>query len=345
VIVKGRGVSVIFSLTHFVAALATAFVMSKTAAFYGEPTLLYLVFILSTYCMQPVLGILADAVNRNTLMASTGCVFISLSYFLREPLHVAFCCGAGAAAFLVGSGLDVINTSDRKLSLLSLYLAPDVAGLCCGLLLFRQGLSNPLLPSMVLFVLAVFDLFISSLNRRELRSGNADLSFESMTDGRTLFCVAALFVAASLLPMLVIRQAMIIGIDSKALMAGVALYTTGKLLSGLFSDHLGIKKVALASACFAGVCSIVSVATHSAGFAYAGVFASSMLVPIIVWTATRLLAGTKGLALGMVNMLTGVSVLVIAAGEFTLGVMVMAVFVTVVAVFVTIAVNRTEHAH
>jgi hypothetical protein len=47
----------------------------------------------------------------------------------------------------------------------------------------------------------------------------------------------------------------------------------------------------------------------------------------------------------MVNMLTGVSVLVIAAGEFTLGVMVMAVFVTVVAVFVTIAVNRTEHAH
>jgi hypothetical protein len=133
--------------------------------------------------------------------------------------------------------------------------------------------------------------------------------------------------------------------DAGELMPPKSTWFEPKLLSGLFSDHLGIKKVALASACFAGVCSIVSVATHSAGFAYAGVFASSMLVPIIVWTATRLLAGTKGLALGMVNMLTGVSVLVIAAGEFTLGVMVMAVFVTVVAVFVTIGVNRTEHAH
>lgn len=340
---RGRGVSVIFSVTNFVAALAAAFVMSEAAASYEELFWLYLVFILCSYCLQPVLGLLADAVNRNTLMASTGCVFISLSYFMKDPINVAACCGAGGAAFLVGSGLDVINTSDRKLSLLSLYLAPDMVGLCCGSMLHRHGVTNPLVPSMVLFVIAVFDLFISSLNRRELRSGNAGLSFKPILDHRTLFCVLALFIAALLLPMLVIRQTIIFGDDLSTLLVGSVLYMIGKVMGGLFSDRFGVKRVALTSACFTGICSILAVATHSTGFAYAGVFASAMLVPIIVWTATRLMIGTKGLALGMVNALTGASILTMAAGGVTLGALVMAVFVAVVAIFVIVALNRTEH--
>ena len=340
---KGRGVSVIFSVTHFVAALAAAFVMSEVAASFVELFWLYLVFILCAYCLQPVLGFLADAVNRNTLMASSGCVFISLSYFLSNPLNVAFCCGVGTAAFLVGSGLDVINTSDKKLSLLSLYLAPDMIGFCCGILMHNHDMMKPLVPSMILFFLAVFDLFISSLNRREFRSGNAGLSFETITDHRTLFSVLALYIAALLLPMLVIRQAMVLGTDLSSMTIGSVLYMTGKVLGGLFSDRLGVKKVALTAACFSGTCSIIAVATHSVGFAYAGIFAAAMLVPVIVWTATRLMAGTKGLALGLVNALTGASILIMAAGGVTLGALVMAALVAAVAVFVIIAVNRTEH--
>lgn len=306
---KGRGMTVIFAITHLIATMACTYILTITARGKPEETLrLIMVFFACTYGLQPVLGIIADAVNRNTLMASTGCVLICLGYFLmRNPLAVAAVCGSGMAAFYVGAGLDVVNTSDRKVYLLAIFLSPDLIGIYHGLIWEKVSDWHYLIPAIVLFVMAVFALFASSLNRRELRSGNAKISWSEFRCGKNLLGLAAMVIVAGIAPVFVVRQ---IHAGSQAAMltlVGAICFMVGKIVGGFLADILGADKVASAAVVLTGISSSIYVATDSQALALAAIFFAGMLLPITLWTVSRIFYGTKGFVMGQVTLVWGLS--------------------------------------
>ena len=308
---KGRGMTVLFAVAHFFAEAACAFVMARFAVSDGSLFKLSAVFLLCTFGFQPLLGLLADVVNRNTVMASAGCALIALSFFFRgSPLWVAVICGLGNSAFHTGAGLDVLNTSDRRLWLLALYMSPDVLGLYCGFVWQQMAGNYYLWPAIVIYVIALLVLFFSSLNRREFRSGNAKFSLSAFGDPARSSGMIALMISAALIPTVMNRQLHFVNHFGAFSLYCALSYMAGKLFGGSISKFIGVLPTTIAAAAATG---IAAAFPASEKVVLATAFAAGVLFPAAYWSAAWLLPDTKGLAMGLLSFALGGG-LVFAAG-------------------------------
>lgn len=118
-----------YSLIHFIvdfacslllAGIITPIISSPYGLFIG--VLLYNLF---AFAFQLPFGVIADKLNKNALVASVGCAFIILAYIVfKFNILACILAGIGNALFHVGGGIDVLNISNKKASLLGIYVAP-----------------------------------------------------------------------------------------------------------------------------------------------------------------------------------------------------------------------------
>ena len=123
----------VYSLAHFMVDFCCALLVFRVVPRFADAALLYLVYNYCAFALQMPIGLLADRLDRNAVVAALGCIMVMLSFALQaSPLPAVIAAGVGNACFHVGGGIDVMNQSGKKASALGIYVSPGAAGLYFG---------------------------------------------------------------------------------------------------------------------------------------------------------------------------------------------------------------------
>lgn len=132
----------VYSASHFLVDFGCALLIFRTVSASGDPTVLFILYNYCAFALQMPVGLLADKLNRNALMAAAGCALVALGCaFSAVPLAAAAISGVGNALFHVGGGVDVLDDSGGKASSLGVFVSPGAAGLFLGTMLGKGGVS------------------------------------------------------------------------------------------------------------------------------------------------------------------------------------------------------------
>ena len=143
---KHKPLLMLYSLAHFWVDLSCAFLAFRFLA--GAPNFL-LCLLLYNFCafaLQMPLGLWADGLNRNGVVAASGCVLAAAAFLVPVPLAAAVIAGTGNALFHLGGGIDVLNTSEKKAAALGVFVSPGAVGLYVGTLWGGGTVMSTLLP-------------------------------------------------------------------------------------------------------------------------------------------------------------------------------------------------------
>src|SRR5699024_9872855 len=98
------------------------------------------------FALQMPLGIWADGLNRNGLLAAVGCSLTAAAFLVPLALPAAVVAGVGNALFHLGGGIDVLNAGERKAAALGVFVSPGAVGLYVGTLWGGGAAVSALLP-------------------------------------------------------------------------------------------------------------------------------------------------------------------------------------------------------
>ena len=127
----------IYSIIHFVVDLACAILVSNLLTQkMGAGTNLFiaiLIYNFFAFAMQLPIGIIADKVNKNALCSAIGCILVAIAFaFSNFGIVACLIAGIGNAMFHVGGGIDVLNVSDKKVSLSGIFVSTGAMGIFLG---------------------------------------------------------------------------------------------------------------------------------------------------------------------------------------------------------------------
>ena len=118
----------VYSAAHFLVDLCCALLMFRIAPASPNAALLFLVYNYCAFALQMPFGLLADRLNRNALVAASGCALVAFSFALPSvPLAAVIAAGLGNALFHVGGGVDVLNDSGKKAAALGFLLLKAIS--------------------------------------------------------------------------------------------------------------------------------------------------------------------------------------------------------------------------
>lgn len=63
----------VYSASHFLVDFSCALLIFRTVSASGDPTALFILYNYCAFALQMPVGLLADKLNRNALMAAAGC--------------------------------------------------------------------------------------------------------------------------------------------------------------------------------------------------------------------------------------------------------------------------------
>ena len=165
--------------SHFLVDFGCALLIFRTVSASGDPTVLFILYNYCAFALQMPVGLLADKLNRNALMAAAGCALVALGCaFSAVPLAAAAISGVGNALFHVGGGVDVLDDSEGKASSLGVFVSPGAAGLFLGTMLGKGGASLWIVNAAM--ALAAFSILLTAKKTDCLVSHNAPVSFKGM---------------------------------------------------------------------------------------------------------------------------------------------------------------------
>ena len=254
---------------------------------------------------QMPLGLLADKLNRNGLVASLGCLLMILAYVLMYVdngscyYSVVVFGGLANALVHVGGGIDVINHCGSKSGPLGIFVSPGCIGLFLGVALVNNNIEIPVLILSVLAITAIAIPVVQKYSLGSLKSQNVPLSLRtSLPNTPKLFIAAAI---ASLFIVVCIRS--YIGLTSNfewksqwhwGIILLIAL-VAGKSLGGVLSDRFGMRRVAIVSLCAAAILYAFPRNPWAGSFA---VFLFNMTMPMTLWALSRIFDHARGFAFG-----------------------------------------------
>ncbi len=250
-----------------------------------------LIYNFCAFAMQMPFGLISDKINRNSLVAAVGCVFVAASLFIPSPLVTAAVMGIGNALFHVGGGVDVLNMSDQKCSPLGLFVSPGAIGLCLGRMLV--GRFPMYFASAALAIVAVI-IIIAAKTERELPN-NAPLKLELSSGILTAFlCLFAVVCLRSF-------AGMSFSFDWKASMpalVSVCCVALGKALGGFAADAVGSK---IASIISLSLCAVMFIFSDIPLCGLAALLLFNMTMPITLWETAKLFPNAKGFSFGLLT--------------------------------------------
>ena len=182
----------VYSASHFLVDFGCALLIFRTVSASGDPTVLFILYNYCAFALQMPVGLLADKLNRNALMAAAGCALVALGCaFSAVPLAAAAISGVGNALFHVGGGVDVLDDSEGKASSLGVFVSPGAAGLFLGTMLGKGGASLWIVNAAM--ALAAFSILLTAKKTDCLVSHNAPVSFKGMRKFDVLLPALCLF--------------------------------------------------------------------------------------------------------------------------------------------------------
>ena len=289
----------VYSVAHFLIDLCCALLMFRIAPASPNAALLFLVYNYCAFALQMPFGLLADRLNRNALVAASGCALVALSFALPSvPLAAVIAAGLGNALFHVGGGVDVLNDSGKKAAALGVYVSPGALGLFFGTMLGKGEF--PLLSGAVLMLGALAAILLMAHRTAVLRvSHNAPLSFRGVARMDVLLPALCLFLVV------VIRSyaGMTMRFDWKstgnwALVATLAVML-GKCAGGFAMDLLGARAASLLSLLAAAVLFFFADSPYAG---VAAIFLFNMTMPVTLWALAQRMPGCKGFSFGLLTL-------------------------------------------
>ncbi|MGM9998399.1 MAG: hypothetical protein ACI38Q_03235 [Candidatus Bruticola sp.] len=289
---------IVYALAHALLDFACAFAYFANAApNFANWEMLALIYNFCAFGLQAPLGILADKLNHNAVLAVFGCLMAAVGCgFAMHPLALVILAGLGSALFYAGSGAEVLNYSQSKSLPLSIFLAMGGLGWYLGT---AAGCGQPTESTVwpIIAVLTALTL-IAVFQYRKNPSFQSDntvfkpWSFEKLTVLTVLLLVCSMTV----------RSYLICGLDSPwpkdyiwALMLAVAL---GQLMGSFLSDRFGFMKTASFSL-------IVSIClffwSDQTLIGCLAVFTLSMSCPLTFWALAKVLPDKRGFSFGLLG--------------------------------------------
>ena len=274
----------IYSAAHFFVDFACAFFMLRFIypAAGASSILLYNFF---AFALQMPVGLCADRLNRNHLVAAAGCLLVAGGLAL-PPLAAAVCAGVGNALFHVGGGIDVLNRAGRSAGALGIFVSPGAIGLFLGGAV--SAFPRDYTPVVVcgLFAAAAFIVLLCRTG------GNAAPALPAA--GREVA-----FPLLCLFTVVVLRSFIGLSFDFSwkgafafPMVCAVAL---GKAAGGLLADRIGMTRAASVTLLLSALLFLAADVPLLGLFA---VFLFNATMPLTLWAAARLLPGAKGFAFG-----------------------------------------------
>ena len=284
----------VYSLLHFAVDFTCATVMFAKVLPHGElwavAMLLYNYF---AFAMQLPFGIIADKLNKNSLVAGLGCALVAMGcFFSAFPLAAAVLCGIGNGLFHVGGGLDALNGRGGKCAPAGIFVSPGALGLWLGTRLGSAGVFT-LIPGILLLLwgVALPILFRGSFSGGE----NAPIS---LPRAKSTAWVGAAF----LLLVVILRgfAGLVFSFEWKAAYALplILAVVLGKTAGGFAADIFGTKKTAAVSLLASSVLFMLS-ANPICGIG--AVFLFNMTMPLTLTGAADAFPGAKGASFGLMT--------------------------------------------
>jgi FSR family fosmidomycin resistance protein-like MFS transporter len=254
------------------------------------------------FLFQLPLGVVADKLNRNMLIAATGCALVALAFAFRSvPILAMVVAGIGNGAFHVGGGIEVLNGSDTKAGPLGVFVSPGAIGLYFGRVFSANMLSLPWLLPVILLLSGGAILLLGKSEFRE-GSGNTPLSFDMPKNG--LWLLILLFLVVVLRSFMGTTQAfstgnLFSGSDSwRSGLVPVLCLAAGKAYGGFHGDRNGHIPTAILSL---GICAIFLFFPLHPLLTLAALFLFNMSMPLTLFASARILKGAKGTAFGLLT--------------------------------------------
>lgn len=290
-----------YALAHFFVDFACGCLVTRHLWHCPDPLLAVILYNAFAFVGQMPLGLVADRLNKNVLVASTGCLLVLLATLSADLLPgwafgSAVTAGLGNALFHMGGGIDVLNASKQRLSALGLFVSPGALGLFLGLKAGSAGFYVTLLPCIMMAVCVLGLLSVCPQKGLGLRSQNAAFSLKPTTSralGLVLVSSAALFLVVALRSFVGFQQRFEWKANYAVLLT-LAL-VLGKALGGVLSDRFGLRKTALITLALAA---LLYGFPASPGAGLCAVFLFNMTMPMTLWALSQLFKGAKGFAFG-----------------------------------------------
>lgn len=284
----------LYSLTHFWVDLSCAFLAFRFLSGSADFLLCLLLYNFCAFALQMPLGLWADGLDRNGVVAAAGCGLTAAAFLVPVPLAAAVIAGVGNALFHLGGGIDVLNTSGKRAAALGVFVSPGAVGLYVGTFWGGGTAISALLPPVGLLILGGSILVLCKRTMGSLRSGNAPVETEPV--GGSWLPLIPLFLVVVLRSWMGLGQSFPWKAEwSLSLVAALAL---GKAAGGFLMDAVGPRRAAGWSLGLAAMLYLFSGDPIPGIFA---VFLFNMTMPMTLWAAAKILPGAKGFGFGLLT--------------------------------------------
>lgn len=228
----------LYSLTHFWVDLSCAFLAFRFLSGSADFLLCLLLYNFCAFALQMPLGLWADGLDRNGVVAAAGCGLTAAAFLVPVPLAAAVIAGVGNALFHLGGGIDVLNTSGKRAAALGVFVSPGAVGLYVGTFWGGGTAISALLPPVGLLILGGGILVLCKRTMGALRSGNAPVETEPV--GGSWLPLIPLFLVVVLRSWMGLGQSFSWKAEwSLSLVAALAL---GKAAGGFLMDAVGPRR-------------------------------------------------------------------------------------------------------
>lgn len=290
----------IYSVAHFCVDFGCAFFIYSRFLNPWQWTLCLVLYNFCAFAMQAPLGLLADKLNRNAVLAAAGCVIVALSAFLAKYAVLAcIVAGIGNALFHLGGGIDTLNESGEKCGKLGVFVSPGAFGIFFGTKLGRaKALSFPWVIA-GLMLAAVLILLMAARHKLLKESRNVPLSFAGIGDSRVILAALCFFLVVCLRSFAGSSMAFPWKSVGQWALINTCAVVFGKTTGGFLADRFGAVRSTWITLGAAAALFLL------AGNPYAGVtavFLFNMTMPVTLGALGRMLPGVKGFAFGTLTL-------------------------------------------
>lgn len=290
----------IYSLVHFIVDLACAVLVKKIVTPNTENEILLFIAVVLynffAFAIQYPIGIIADKINKNGIIALLGCLLVALAYaFSNVALIACIIAGIGNAMYHIGSGIDVLNISDKKASLSGIYVSTGALGIFLGaspnMTIFNGYIMVVLLVISAIIIKVLYDKIKDKVINEEMT-----IPLINKTEKLIITCLMITVIIRSYMGFIIAFEWK--NDFSLAIIATMAVIF-GKMLGGIIGDKIGFLKI-----------SILSLLISSIGFIFAfdnwiigciSILFFNMTMPITLTALANLFPNNKGMAFGMLT--------------------------------------------